>query len=91
MSVAALNFTDEFALCVLTLQLPFQCLTSRMINSAVTSEHLAGNNSCMFQLSPEGTPVEVGFTGGCLEKPFVRQTMPEGTSLPDVKLGEQLQ
>ncbi|EOG5848055.1 hypothetical protein ACLF1C_004170, partial [Cronobacter sakazakii] len=32
-----------------------------------------------------------GFTGGRADKPFVRQTVPDGTSLPDVKPGEQLQ
>lgn len=52
---------------------------------------MAGNDSGMFQFPPEGTLVEVGFTGGRPDKPFVRQTMPEGTSLPDVKPGEQLQ
>lgn len=45
----------------------------------------------MFQFPPEGTLVEVGFTGGRPDKPFVRQTLPDGTSLPDVKPGEQLQ
>lgn len=52
---------------------------------------MAGNDSGMFQFPPEGTLVEVGFTGGRPDKPFVRQTMPGGTSLPDVKPGEQLQ
>lgn len=52
---------------------------------------MAGNDSGMFQFPPEGTLVEVGFTGGRQDKPFVRQTMPDGTSLPDVKPGEQLQ
>ncbi|MDU7198330.1 hypothetical protein [Phytobacter diazotrophicus] len=52
---------------------------------------MAGNDSGMFQFPPEGTLVEVGFTGGRPDKPFVRQTLPDGTSLPDVKPGEQLQ
>ncbi len=52
---------------------------------------MAGNDSGMFQFPPEGTLVEVGFTGGRPDKPFVRQTVPDGTSLPDVKPGEQLQ
>ena len=52
---------------------------------------MAGHDSGMFQFPPEGTLVEVGFTGGRPDKPFVRQTMPEGVSLPDVKPGEQLQ
>lgn len=46
---------------------------------------MAGNDSGMFQFPPEGTLVEVGFTAGRPDKPFVRQTM------PDVKPGEQLQ
>lgn len=52
---------------------------------------MAGNDPGMFQFPPEGTLVEVGFTGGRPDKPFVRQTVPDGTSLPDVKPGEQLQ
>lgn len=52
---------------------------------------MAGNDSGMFQFPPEGTLVEIGFTGGRADKPFIRQTVPSGTSLPDVKPGEQLQ
>ena len=52
---------------------------------------MAGNDSGMFQFPPAGTLVEIGFTGGRPDKPFVRQSMPEGMSLPDVKPGEQLQ
>lgn len=52
---------------------------------------MAGNDSGLFQFPPEGTLVEVGFTGGRPDKPFVRQTVADGTSLPDVKPGEQLQ
>lgn len=52
---------------------------------------MAGNDSGMFQFPPEGTLVEVAFTGGRPDKPFIRQTLPEGTSLPDIKPGEQLQ
>lgn len=52
---------------------------------------MVGNDSGMFQFPPERTLVEVAFTGGRPDKPFVRQTVPEGTSLPDVKPGEQLQ
>jgi len=51
---------------------------------------MAGNDSGMFQFPPVGMLVEVGFTDGRPDKPFVRQTMLEGTSLPDVKPGEQL-
>lgn len=52
---------------------------------------MAGSESGMFQFPPAGTLVEVGFTAGRPDKPFVRQTMPTGNSLPDVKPGEQLQ
>lgn len=52
---------------------------------------MAGNDSGLFQFPPEGTLVEVGFTGGRADKPFIRQTVADGTSLPDVKPGEQLQ
>ncbi|ESN22849.1 hypothetical protein L368_02897 [Enterobacter sp. MGH 22] len=52
---------------------------------------MAGNDSGMYQFPPEGTLVEIAFTGGRPDKPFVRQTVPEGTSLPDIQPGEQLQ
>lgn len=52
---------------------------------------MAGNDSGMFQFPPEGTLVEVAFTDGRPDKPFVRQTVPDGTSLPDIQPGEQLQ
>ncbi len=52
---------------------------------------MAGNDSGMFQFPPEGTLVEIGFAAGRPDKPFVRQTMAEGISLPDIKPGEQLQ
>ncbi len=52
---------------------------------------MAGNNSGMFQFPPEGTTVVVGFTGGRPDKPFIRQTLPDGTSLPDIQPGEQQQ
>lgn len=52
---------------------------------------MAGNDSGMFQFPPAGTLVEIGFTGGRPDKPFVRQTMAQGNSLPDIKPGEQLQ
>lgn len=52
---------------------------------------MAGNDSGMFQFPPEGTLVEVAFTDGRPDKPFIRQTVPDGTSLPDIKPGEQLQ
>lgn len=52
---------------------------------------MAGSESGMFQFPPSGTLVEVGFTEGRPDKPFVRQTMPQGQNLPTVKPGEQLQ
>lgn len=52
---------------------------------------MAGGESGMFQFPPVGTLVEVGFTDGRPDKPFVRQTMAQGNSLPAVKPGEQLQ
>jgi hypothetical protein len=52
---------------------------------------MAGSESGMFQFPPPGTLVEVGFTGGRPDKPFVRQSMPQGQNLPAVKPGEQLQ
>lgn len=52
---------------------------------------MAGNDSGMFQFPHEGTKVEIGFTDGRPDKPFIRQSVPDGTSLPDVKPGEQLQ
>lgn len=52
---------------------------------------MAGSESGMFQFPPAGTLVEVGFTGGRPDKPFVRQSMPQGQNLPAVKPGEQLQ
>lgn len=45
----------------------------------------------MFQFPPEGTLVEIAFTGVRPDKPFVRQTVSGGTSLPDNQPGEQLQ
>ncbi|MGV4282555.1 hypothetical protein [Citrobacter freundii] len=52
---------------------------------------MAGNDSGMYQFPPEGTLVEVAFTDGRPDKPFIRQTVADGTSLPDIKPGEQLQ
>jgi hypothetical protein len=52
---------------------------------------MAGGESGMFQFPPAGTLVEVGFNGGRADKPFVRQTLAQGNSLPAVKPGEQLQ
>jgi len=52
---------------------------------------MAGSESGMFHFPPVGTLVEVGFNEGRPDKPFVRQTMAQGNSLPAVKPGEQLQ
>lgn len=52
---------------------------------------MAGSESGMFQFPPAGTLVEIGFTEGRPDRPFVRQTLAQGHSLPDVKPGEQLQ
>ncbi len=52
---------------------------------------MAGNDSGMFQFPPPGTLVEVAFTDGRPDKPFIRQTLAQGNSLPDIKPGEQLQ
>lgn len=52
---------------------------------------MAGHDSGQFQFPPVGTLVEVAFMDGRPDKPFIRQTLPDGTSLPDIKPGEQLQ
>lgn len=52
---------------------------------------MAGSEAGMFNFPAPGTLVEVGFTDGRPDKPFVRQTMPQGNNLPAVKPGEQLQ
>lgn len=52
---------------------------------------MAGGESGMFQFPPEGTVVEIAFEGGRPDKPFIRQTLSQGNTLPDIKPGEQLQ
>lgn len=52
---------------------------------------MAGSEGGMFQFPPEGALVEMGFTDGRQDKPFIRQTLPEGLSLPAIAPGEQLQ
>ncbi len=52
---------------------------------------LAGGESGMFQFPPVGTVVEIAFEGGRPDKPFIRQTLSQGNTLPDIKPGEQLQ
>lgn len=52
---------------------------------------LAGNEGGIYQFPSEGTVVEVGFSAGRPDQPFVRQTMQHGLMLPDIQPGEQLQ
>ncbi|PHM48563.1 hypothetical protein [Xenorhabdus miraniensis] len=52
---------------------------------------MAGGESGMFQYPPIGTVVEIAFEGGRPDKPFIRQTLSQGNTLPDIKPGEQLQ
>lgn len=52
---------------------------------------MAGSESGMFQFPPVGTVVEIAFEGGRQDKPFIRQTLSQGNTLPDIKPGEQLQ
>ncbi|WP_237385926.1 hypothetical protein [Xenorhabdus sp. Sc-CR9] len=52
---------------------------------------MAGGESGMFQYPPIGTMVEIAFEGGRPDKPFIRQTLSQGNTLPDIKPGEQLQ
>ncbi|OKO99713.1 hypothetical protein [Xenorhabdus eapokensis] len=52
---------------------------------------MAGAESGMFQYPPIGTVVEIAFEGGRPDKPFIRQTLSQGNTLPDIKPGEQLQ
>ena len=52
---------------------------------------MAGSESGMFQFPPVGTVVEIAFEGGRPDKPFIRQTLSQGNTLPDIKPGEQLQ
>lgn len=52
---------------------------------------MAGGESGMFQYPPIGTRVEIAFEGSRPDKPFIRQTLSQGNTLPDIKPGEQLQ
>ncbi|HBQ3893351.1 TPA: hypothetical protein U0R54_004263 [Klebsiella pneumoniae] len=52
---------------------------------------MAGHDSGLFQFPALGTLVEMGFTGGRPDKPFIRGSHPDSTSLPDLKPREQLQ
>ncbi|WP_427192638.1 hypothetical protein [Serratia marcescens] len=52
---------------------------------------MAGAEGGLFQYPAEGALVEVGFADGRPDKPLIRQTLPDGQPLPDIKPGEQLQ
>ncbi|WP_196797002.1 hypothetical protein [Edwardsiella ictaluri] len=52
---------------------------------------MAGPEAGLLAYPPEGTLVEVAFVEGRPDKPMVRQLIPQGHSLPDIKPGEQLQ
>lgn len=52
---------------------------------------MAGNESGMFQYPPVGSMVEIAFENGRADKPFIRQVLSHGNTLPDIKPGEQLQ
>lgn len=52
---------------------------------------MAGAESGLFHFPPPGTLLEIGFTEGRPDKPFVRQILAHGQTLPDIKPGEQLQ
>jgi hypothetical protein len=48
----------------------------------------AGHESGQFSYPENGAHVEVGFAYGSPNKPFIRNVIPHGRSLPDVKRGE---
>lgn len=52
---------------------------------------MAGNESGMFQYPPVGSMVEIAFENGRADKPFIRQVLSHGNTLPNIKPGEQLQ
>lgn len=52
---------------------------------------MAGDESGLMHYPPAGTQVELAFTDGRPDKPFIRQVLPQGNSLPGIKPGEQLQ
>lgn len=52
---------------------------------------MAGGESGLFQYPPVGTVVEIAFESGRPDKPFIRQTLSQGNTLPDIQPGEQLQ
>lgn len=52
---------------------------------------LAGPEAGLFSYPPVGTLVEITLVEGRPDKPTIRQILPEGHSLPEVRPGEQLQ
>ncbi|HHR6207187.1 TPA: hypothetical protein ACS71B_002169 [Providencia alcalifaciens] len=52
---------------------------------------MAGTESGLFQFPPEGSLVEIAFEGGRPDKPFIRQTLSQNNTLPDIQPEEQLQ
>ncbi len=59
-----------------------------------TARYLAtthGRGERLISISPVGTVVEIAFEGGRPDKPFIRQTLSQGNTLPDIQPGEQLQ
>ncbi len=51
----------------------------------------SGDEAGLMQYPEPGTLVELGFQEGRPDRPFIRQVLGEGKSLPDIKPGEQLQ
>lgn len=52
---------------------------------------MGGDESGFMQYPQPGTLVELAFQDGRQDKPFIRQVLPNNTSLPAIKPGEQLQ
>ncbi|HBA7229770.1 hypothetical protein RMO93_21990 [Escherichia coli] len=52
---------------------------------------MAGSEAGCFAYPPAGTLVEISHVEGRPDKPVIRQVMPSGHSLPDIRPGEQLQ
>ncbi|WP_310606954.1 hypothetical protein [Buttiauxella brennerae] len=52
---------------------------------------MGGDESGFMQYPPPGTLVEIAFQEGRQDRPYIRQVLPTGSSLPAIKPGEQLQ
>lgn len=52
---------------------------------------MAGSEAGCFSYPPAGTIVEISHVEGRPDKPVIRQVLPSGHNLPDIKPGEQLQ